>query len=185
MYKIIVRDKGTACDHDAVEVHNPSYMLSIQDFGDEPVSTPKFIKPENHMHIFFDDLDIADAGKRISARYSDKIRARCPTRFDVQSILDFGKRIPDGSTLFMHCFAGIARSTASAYALYAQQLKAGEEWLAFKEMVKGSIAPWPNDLIVQIADDLLGRNGQLFKTFDDWRERKRIYWKLAGISSLD
>jgi predicted protein tyrosine phosphatase len=63
--------------------------------------------------------------------------------------------------LFVHCHAGISRSTATAYlALIRQQGVDGAE-AAFRDLLTIVNKPWPNRSIVALADDLLAARGRL------------------------
>jgi predicted protein tyrosine phosphatase len=61
----------------------------------------------------------------------------------------------------VHCWAGISRSTASAYvALCMARPAADEEGLAW-ELRAAAPSATPNRLIVSLCDDLLGRHGRM------------------------
>jgi predicted protein tyrosine phosphatase len=72
--------------------------------------------------------------------------------------------------LFVHCHAGISRSTATAYlALIRQQGVDGAE-AAFRDLLTIVNKPWPNRSIVALADDLLAARGRLLAPLDAYRQ---------------
>jgi predicted protein tyrosine phosphatase len=72
--------------------------------------------------------------------------------------------------LFVHCHAGISRSTATAYlALIRQQGVDGAE-AAFRSLLTIVNKPWPNRSIVALADDLLEARGRLLAPLDVYRQ---------------
>lgn len=158
----------------AATKYGAEYVISIQDFEDqiddhEP--KPLGIAPEKHKHFFFDDLTEA-VPARYSSRDPEIIRDRCPTMKDVEDILTFFKTIPDDSRVYVHCFAGVSRSTATAFILYCYQLGPGKEEEAMlrtnKSAPYGGI--WPNELIVEFGDTLLGRNGAMNRALRAWKD---------------
>ena len=63
--------------------------------------------------------------------------------------------------MIIHCYAGISRSTASAYsALCLLNPEIPEDVIA-QRLRRASGTATPNRLIVSIADDLLGRGGRM------------------------
>lgn len=147
------------------------YILSIQDYGDVPVETPEGII--RHKRFFFDDLDDPNEGRE-SHRFAGMMRLVPPSKTEVESMLNFYKEIPHDKLLLVHCFAGVSRSTATTLMLHAYRLGPGAEKEACKLMVQSALPGiYPNKLIVQYADELLGRNGQLKQAFEEWNAEYR------------
>jgi predicted protein tyrosine phosphatase len=91
---------------------------------------------------------------------SDQI---APTREDVERLLVFGREASEtpGAHLLVHCRAGVSRSTAAAALILMQ---ANPEWSASAALnAIAAIRPraWPNLLILEFGDELLGRNGDV------------------------
>ena len=63
----------------------------------------------------------------------------------------------------IHCHAGISRSSGIALAIIAKGLGPGKEKQAFKELEKINPNCQPNALLVWFVDDILEREGSLFK----------------------
>lgn len=86
-----------------------------------------------------------------------------PTRKDVERLLTFGRQvsaIPEAH-LLVHCRAGVSRSTAAAALILVQ---ANPDWSARAALdAIAAIRPraWPNLLMLEFGDALLGRNGEI------------------------
>lgn len=110
---------------------------------------PTAIKPDACLHLTFNDI----AEKR------DGLIA--PTADHVRQLLAFATSIPSGGVLLVHCYAGVSRSTASAYVVAcANRPDLGEEKLA-AWLRSLSPSATPNPLLVSHADALLGREGRM------------------------
>lgn len=92
---------------------------------------------------------------------------------DIAAILEFFAGMPDGRVL-VHCSAGISRSTAAAYIGLCQALGPGGERDALAAVIAARPQALPNRRIVRIADDLLGRGGEMTQVIaehlDAWRQ---------------
>jgi predicted protein tyrosine phosphatase len=106
--------------------------------------------------------------RRIGLRFTDVIAplpgATMPTEQDVALLLEFGREVvaAGASThLLIHCHAGVSRSTASAALLLAQADPARPVDAIFAEI--GRIRPraWPNLLMLEYGERLLGRPGEI------------------------
>jgi predicted protein tyrosine phosphatase len=105
--------------------------------------------------------------RRLVLRFHDVIRPRPdhmpPTREDVERLLAFGREAGEmpNAHLLVHCRAGVSRSTAAAALIVMQ---ARPEWPASTALEAiAAIRPraWPNLLILELGDELLGRNGEI------------------------
>jgi predicted protein tyrosine phosphatase len=85
----------------------------------------------------------------------------------VGTILDFGRLLAeDGTTrekahLLVHCHMGVSRSTAAMAMLMAQSNPEESEKQIFGHLLELRPQAWPNSLMVEFADDQLGRRGRL------------------------
>jgi predicted protein tyrosine phosphatase len=90
-----------------------------------------------------------------------------PERRHVREILDFGHTLAEdakGRTdghLLVHCHAGVSRSTAAMTMLLAQVHPDEDEDRLFERLVGIRPQAWPNSVMIDFADDLLGRGGRL------------------------
>jgi predicted protein tyrosine phosphatase len=78
----------------------------------------------------------------------------------MQAIIDFGRNGGTERPLLIHCWAGISRSSAAAYAIACDRNPGFEDAIA-DELRKRSPVVTPNMLMVRLADDLLDRRGAM------------------------
>jgi predicted protein tyrosine phosphatase len=76
----------------------------------------------------------------------------------MRAILDFGRGAVDERPLLIHCWAGISRSSAAAYAIACDR-NPGHEAAIADELRRRSPYVTPNKLMVKLADEMLGREG--------------------------
>ena len=85
----------------------------------------------------------------------------------VEAILDFGRLLTaeaiarEQPHLLVHCHMGVSRSTAAMAMLMAQSDPEEGEERIFSELLRLRPQAWPNSLMVEFADEQLGRRGQL------------------------
>ncbi|WP_377808448.1 protein-tyrosine-phosphatase [Azospirillum sp. A29] len=120
--------------------------------------------------------------ERLELRFHDVIEPTqgqiAPERSDVERILAFGRDLlaePVGCRhLLVHCHAGVSRSTAALTMILAQarpELPAAD---AVGAVVAIRAQTWPNLRMIEFADDILGRNGDLIAAV---RQRHRTLGK--------
>ena len=80
----------------------------------------------------------------------------------MQAILDFGRRRDDQRALLIHCWAGISRSSAAAFAIACDRNPGFERDIAIELRRRVAVAT-PNRLMVRLADDLLERDGRMIE----------------------
>jgi len=68
--------------------------------------------------------------------------------------------------MVIHCYAGISRSTASAFMAACALNPHRDETSIARQMRSASPSAYPNRLIVTLADRLLGRNGRMVRALD-------------------
>jgi len=96
-----------------------------------------------------------------------------PLREDMARILEFGRSLPDGAVLAVHCEAGVSRSGAAALGLLVQETGDVDEAVAVLRRLRPQACP--NGLLLAHADRLLGCGGRLLARLpeiraaaDDW-----------------
>jgi predicted protein tyrosine phosphatase len=95
-----------------------------------------------------------------------------PAVEDVERLIRAAQSLKERSgRVVIHCQAGISRSTAAATIFYAVLLGEGEEEDAIARVLAAREIAIPNRRMIQIADELLGREGTLIaavKKAMDW-----------------
>jgi len=105
--------------------------------------------------------------RRLVLRFHDVIEDHPyqpgPTPEHVQRLLSFGREVsetPDAH-LLIHCHAGVSRSTAAAALILAQANPDQPASAALEAVAAIRPRAWPNLLILEFGDTLLGRNGEI------------------------
>src|SRR5919108_2809143 len=134
--------------HDTVEETGARHIITLLK-ETSLVLRPEGILPENHLIIGIDDIACAMDGYTV------------PCEEHVVRLLDFVQDWDRAAPLVVHCYAGISRSTASAYAAACALNPEHDEIAIAWELRRASRTANPNTLIVSLADRLLGRNGRM------------------------
>jgi predicted protein tyrosine phosphatase len=136
-----------------IEYHGARSVISL--LGPEtPHRTFASIDAARHLKLTMHD--IIDSAEGFSA----------PRVNDAERLIDFVSSWDRTEPLLIHCWAGISRSTASAYtALCMLRPGISEEDLAW-ELREASPSATPNRLIVSHADALLKREGRMTRAIE-------------------
>jgi predicted protein tyrosine phosphatase len=89
-----------------------------------------------------------------------------PGREHVEKIIDFIEDWDLNGAMIVHCWAGISRSTAAAFAAMCLLNPQEDEADLAAELRTISPPATPNRRIVAHADDLLGRQGRMVKAIE-------------------
>ncbi len=130
-----------------VRFRRPSHLITLLDphlIGE----APRFF-PDRHLKLAVDDIWEPTEGKVL------------PSGEMVDRIMDFGRRRDLSAPLLVHCWAGVSRSTATAFILACEENPDRAEADIANALRKASSSATPNPLMVQIADDMLGRKGRM------------------------
>lgn len=125
----------------------PSHLVSLLD-PKSMIGTPPALLRERHLRLSVNDIAEPQDGLIV------------PAETHIIKILNFVDSWDQSAPMLIHCWAGISRSTATAYIALCH-LNAGHEAAAARLM--RSVAPHaqPNRRLVALADRLMGRNGQM------------------------
>ncbi|MEM7014063.1 MAG: hypothetical protein AAF585_21600 [Verrucomicrobiota bacterium] len=101
---------------------------------------------------------------------SDPTHDDAPTAASLKPLLQWAERVGDGQAL-IHCAGGISRSPAVALlALCATDPDTNpQNHMESVTAVAKLSYIWPNELVIEIGDDLLNRNGEIVAGVDRWR----------------
>jgi len=139
--------------HPTVAAVGASHIITV--LGKvERAQTPASVLGANHLRVSMDD--IAEATEGFTP----------PAAAHIDTALEFVRRWDRRAPLVVHCFAGISRSTATAFmAACALNPNRDEDDIA-TAMRAASPSASPNRLIVQLADRALGRQGRMIRAVE-------------------
>lgn len=174
MAKIMIASREEAIDILSNSKYNElvSAIVSISEVNKScPKEVEKARKDKIVLTLHFDDLDndcIEKLGK-------DKSKYQPPTEKDVWPLLKNSKIILDsGGIILVHCAAGISRSSAAAFILKCLDLGQGHEAEALEYLLKGRPYICPNDLMVDIAQELLGPGWRMSEVIQKFRGNRPL-----------
>jgi len=128
-------------------------LLSLLAAGTEVVR-PGSIIPENHLHLVMHDIAVAQEGMTM------------PGEEHVRNLLGFARQWDRVKPMVVHCYAGISRSTASAYIIAAALAPKRDEVELAQTLRALSPSATPNPRLIAVADALLERNGRMVEAIE-------------------
>jgi predicted protein tyrosine phosphatase len=90
-----------------------------------------------------------------------------PSAIHVEQVLNFVRRWERTAPMVIHCYAGVSRSTASAFAAACMLNPHRDEMEIARRIRAASPIASPNRLIVSLADKALGRNGRMIRALEE------------------
>jgi predicted protein tyrosine phosphatase len=139
---------------DTVKATGASHVLTVM-ANVEQVQRPASVLPANHLKISMDDI----------TEHMDGFVA--PSEDHIERVLAFIRGWDRAAPLVVHCYAGISRSTASAFAAACMLNPQKDEVAIARQIRAASPIAQPNRLIVSLADRALGRDGRMLRALDE------------------
>jgi predicted protein tyrosine phosphatase len=122
--------------------------------GDERFERPHGITAENHLWLRLHDISSPLDGCVL------------PEEEHVADLLAFVRGWDRRTPLVVHCYAGISRSTASAFVSVCALAPHRDEAGIAQTLRRASPTATPNMRIVSLADRLLGRDGRMIAAIE-------------------
>ena len=113
------------------------------------VQRPAAIAPERHLNIAMSDIIEAAPGQVL------------PQLQHIDALIEFVERWDRVQPMLIHCFAGVSRSTASAFVIACALAPKRDEHEIARALRRASATATPNQRFVALADDRLGRRGRM------------------------
>jgi predicted protein tyrosine phosphatase len=126
----------------------PSHLITLLDPGTPPPVLPQ-LGPDRHLRLALYDVSAPYAG----------IEPAPPQV--MEEILAFAHGWDAARPMLIHCFAGISRSTATAFAVACARNPDADELGIARALRAAAPHACPNRRLVALADDLLGRGGRM------------------------
>lgn len=140
--------------HSTVAATGASHVLTVMGKVEKAVR-PTTVLEQNHRRISMDDITEAADG------------FTAPSADHVEDALAFIRGWDRKAPLVIHCFAGISRSTATAFMAACALNPQRTETEIARRIRDASPSASPNRLIVNLADDLLGRDGRMIRALEE------------------
>lgn len=139
---------------ETVELTGARHIVSL--IGDEArVARPSCIVPKNHLWLRLHDISAPLEGYIV------------PAEEHVTELLNFVREWDRRAPLVVHCYMGISRSTASAFATVCALNPRRDEASIAQALRRASPTATPNVRIVTLADRLLGRDGRMVAAIEE------------------
>jgi predicted protein tyrosine phosphatase len=139
---------------ETVRATGASHVLTVMANVDQ-VQRPESILAANHLKVQVDDI----------TEQVDGFVA--PSHSHIEQVFNFVRSWDRGAPMVVHCYAGISRSTASAFAAACLLNPHRDESSIARQIRAASPVASPNRLIVSLADKALGRDGRMLRALDE------------------
>jgi predicted protein tyrosine phosphatase len=136
-----------------VRMTGASHVLTVMGNVGQ-VQRPASVLEANHLKVSMDDITEPMEG------YTP------PSERHVEQVLNFVRGWDRAAPLVIHCYAGVSRSTASAFAAACMLNPHRDEMEIARKIRAASPIASPNRLIVTLADKALGRNGRMVRALE-------------------
>jgi predicted protein tyrosine phosphatase len=136
-----------------IDLHGAKSVISI--LGPEtPHRDFAGIDPVQHLRLTFNDINAVTTG------------LIAPHQRDASKLVNFIQNWQQVAPLLIHCWAGISRSTASAFAALCVLRPDIDEMILVRELRTASPSATPNRLITAQVDNLLERDGRMLEAVE-------------------
>ena len=126
----------------------PSHVITLLEEG-LMSQAPRALYPDRHLKLNVHDIWEQVAGETL------------PDAGLVRKVLDFAATWDGRDPMLVHCWAGVSRSTAGAFIVACDRNPGADEAQIAQALRKASPGATPNPLIVQLADEVMGRGGRM------------------------
>jgi predicted protein tyrosine phosphatase len=131
----------------------PSHLITLLDPQDD-MPTPDEVSGHRHLRLGMHDI-VSASPMRVP-----------PDEQHVEELLAFARGWKRQQPMLIHCWAGISRSTASAFAIACMLDQPGREHDIAQRLRQRAAHAHPNMRIVAFADRILGRDGRMVDAID-------------------
>jgi predicted protein tyrosine phosphatase len=139
---------------ETVKATGASHILTVMAKVDQ-VQRPQSVLEANHLKVQVDDI----------TEHMDGFLA--PNDSHIEQVLNFVRGWDRSAPMVVHCYAGISRSTASAFAAVCMLNPHRDEISIARQIRAASPIASPNRLMVSLADKALGRDGRMLRALDE------------------
>ncbi|MFK0330315.1 tyrosine phosphatase family protein [Rhizobium sp. NPDC090275] len=135
--------------------HRAREMISLM-AKEQSFHRPAVIQAHRHLLLHMNDIAFKGTGNLVA-----------PDETHVREIIDFAAEWDQTTPLIVHCWMGVSRSPAAAV-IAALSLRPNQSEEALAQRLRAA-SPYatPNMRIIEIGDQLLGRDGRLVKAIKE------------------
>lgn len=132
----------------AIEQHNIGRLVSIIN-KDTMIETPPMLQDQQHLKLAMNDISSPRDGLVL------------PNEKHVQRLIDFVDDWDLETSMLVHCWAGVSRSTAGVFISLCRLNEDVLETEIAEALRAASPTATPNPMLVGLADDIMGRGGRM------------------------
>ncbi len=140
--------------HETVERTGARHVISLIN-GGTVFTRLSNVDPTNHLFLGLND--IVEEMEGLVA----------PAEHHMHELLDFVRAWPREAPLVIHCYAGISRSTAAAYATLCALMPERDEAELAQDLRRASPTATPNARLIALADAALRREGRMVRAISE------------------
>ncbi|MBX3481182.1 MAG: hypothetical protein KF842_12345 [Caulobacter sp.] len=126
----------------------PSHVITLLEQG-LMSQAPRSLFPDRHLKLAVHDI------------WEDKPGEVLPDAGLVRKVLDFAADWDGRAPMLVHCWAGVSRSTATAFLIACERNPHAPEAVIAQALRAASPGATPNPLIIALADEIMGREGRM------------------------
>lgn len=145
-----------------IRTRSPSHLITLLG-PEEMIATPEGMTEDRHLKLGIND--IVEPAEGMVA----------PSEETVSDLLAFGRDWQGDAPLLIHCWAGISRSSASAFILACERSPGADEAAIARNLRAASPYAAPNRRLVALADDMLNRGGRMVDAVDAMTDAQLTY----------
>ena len=138
---------------EVIQARSPSHLITLLS-PEELIPTPAGIVPARHLRIGVHDIPVPQPGMVH------------PSVAMVEDVLSFAEGWDAAAPMVIHCWAGISRSTASAFIIACARNPHADETEIALAMRRASATAFPNRRLIALADDILDRRGRMVEAVE-------------------
>lgn len=137
---------------DQIKAHKPARVVSLLD---PYTAFPETNYADLHLRVTIHDI-VGDAEGFVA-----------PQSAHVETLLSFVQGWDRADPILIHCYAGISRSTASAFITACVHNPRADEMEIAHALRTASSTARPNGRLIELADAVLGRSGRMVRAIQE------------------
>jgi predicted protein tyrosine phosphatase len=139
---------------DTLRAYRPTHLVTLLS-PEHMIETPDGFSPERHLRLGLNDIADPAAG------------TAPPEVRHIAQLIAFGRSWDGSAPMLIHCWAGVSRSMAAAFAVFCDRYGPGSENDIAREMRARASHAAPNRLLVRLADSALNREGRMVRAVEN------------------